>query len=894
MTPSSSRFGEAWRWFSRPWRSPALLLSLVAAFAAPVVMTSSADLFAVAAGDRITERLVSEAGPTIDVVVAAGGSFDTEAVAALDGALGERLERVSRLGAPTRTLFTGALGLGTPATPEEPVQLVPGSGGRFFVRAGAIDALTVVEAGDDDVDGLWISQRFAEEQSIEVGDVVGVEGSSTSLVVAGIHRDLWRDGRDAYWDSVPGVLVPRFSEVFGAPLFELFIVSGETADALGLSGTARFDIPVERPPSTLSDLRGLSSQLRAVERSFTRSDEIVSALQQFSGEGAAVPSLATELFDVEREAIDRSDELDQPIATTSIAGIALGLVVSMAGAGFVARRRHRELRLLRADGDPGWRFFARAGLEFALPGALAIVVGIAAGWFVIRLAGPTGNAVISDVRLDLAIACGVAGVLAAATVTSLVAVRTLEDRTPPPHRTLLRWLLPAVVLAAAAWVQVGAPDRGGDVDLLVVVFPIVGLVAGVGVAILLIQRAVSWRRRVGGGAPVALFLAWRRVVATEVGALAVAIVIGASFGLVMFPALLVESLDDAALAKATAVVGGPTNVQLVDELADPPARSTIILTQTTRTSIGGRTVAVQAIDSDTYARGVSWNRWFGSSADEVVETLRSAEETVDANVVPAVAVGERTIPDDGAFGTTSTFRYLVLDALDAAPLAASATPTLIVLADRVEDVALDRHVRQRPPDVDEAEWLDAYRSPLAGYQERLITDVPLAELEDRLEAEDVRYRSPASLETQLGSLDNQSVRWSFAYFVILAVTAAVAAAVGLLLYLGEQQSRRELGDAITRRMGLRSAVRLRASLVEVGSLAALAFSAGTIVAIVVARRIFGRFDPDPATAPDTDLRIAWPTLIGIVVAGAAVVVAVVLVVHLRARRRPLGEILRGS
>ena len=300
-------------------------------------MTSSADLFAVAAGDRITERLVVEAGSSIAVVIVAGGAFDTEAVAAVDDALGDRLARVSRLGPPSRTMFTDALGLGPPPAPDAPVQVIPGSGGRFFVRDGAIDALTVLRSGPDDVDGLWISERFAEKQALEVGDVVGVEGSPTPLVVAGIHRDLWRDGRDAYWDEVPATLVPTFSSVFGAPLFELFIVSGETADALGLSGTARFDIAVERPPTTLSELGDLSSELRSVERSFTRSDSIVSALQQFSGEGAPVPSLASGLFDVEREAIDRSDELDQPIATTSIAGIALGLVVSMAGAGFVAR-----------------------------------------------------------------------------------------------------------------------------------------------------------------------------------------------------------------------------------------------------------------------------------------------------------------------------------------------------------------------------------------------------------------------------------------------------------------------------------------------------------------------------------------------------------------------------
>lgn len=893
MTAISARVRESVRWVARPWRSPAVLISLVAAFAAPVLMVASADMFTVASGDRIAERLVLESGGRTDVVISADGLLSKAGTGDLIDVMGSRLGRVAGLGDPVATRFTESIGIGEPSVdPSIPVTVLPGSGAKFFVREGAIEALDVIDSVPD-VDGIWISERYADKFDLAPGAVLGVQGSSSTVTVAGVHRDLWADGRTVYWDDAPATLVPRFSRIFGAPLFELFVASPDVIDELGLDGTTRFDVSVAVPPRTERDLVRLASDIRAVERDFTRSPELTAALDGYSGVGAAVPRLSTELFDVEDETATRTAELEQPIATTSIAGIILGLLISAAGGGFVARRRRRELRLLRSDGDAGWRFALRSIAEYALPGAVGLGAGIGLGWAVIRLAGPTRRADLADIDMAAATMWGAVGVVCASIATAIIAGSAL-DSTPPGRETAVsRWILPVAALAVAAWVQVGGEGGRGSVDLMVVLFPIVGLVGGVGLAVSALRIALARGRRSGGRASTALFLAWRRLTAAPVGVVGLAIVVGSAFGLVVFPTLLVASLDDAALAKARAVVGGSTSVQLLDRLDELPAESTIVRTETTRLSVAARRVSVIAVDATTYATAVEWDPHFGSSPTEVLDALEEAASELPDDAIPVLLIGSRSIPNRGAFGTTSVVDYAVVGALDAAPLA-SGEPTILLRADRFDEIALDRHLRLRPSEVTEEAWIEQFRSPLEQYRANLVTTMALGDVTLMLDAQEVRYRDEQSLREELGTLDNQSVRWSFSYFRILAAIAAVAAVAGLVLHLEEQRARRELADALTRRMGLSSRVRLRASLVETGGLVGVALLIGTAVAVALSTRIFDRFEPSPASIPDTELRSSWPMLVAMLGVAELIAVVVVVAVHVRGHRRSLGEILRGS
>ena len=77
-------------------------------------------------------------------------------------------------------------------------------------------------------------------------------------------------------------------------------------------------------PTCLTELSEHAARTRGIERSFTGSDAMVGALAEFAGPGGPSPNLGTDVFDI-RERIDRVvAELEQPIKTAAIGGIALG------------------------------------------------------------------------------------------------------------------------------------------------------------------------------------------------------------------------------------------------------------------------------------------------------------------------------------------------------------------------------------------------------------------------------------------------------------------------------------------------------------------------------------------------------------------------------------------
>ncbi|MFK8025493.1 MAG: FtsX-like permease family protein [Ilumatobacter sp.] len=888
-TPSrlSIRAGEAWRWWSRPWRTPSQLLALIVAFAAPPLMVASAGMYAGAAGDRVVAELVTERPDRLDVTVTASGRLTGDAVDPLDTALAERISAIERAGTPQPTWFTEPLGLVDPPPDERsPAPVRPGSGVRLFVRDGAVDALDLID-GSHDRPGLFVSRGYAEKFTIQPGDEIRLEGAVETIRVAGVVENLWElDERAPYWDAVPPVLVPRFSPVFGAPLFEIAVLDTESASSLATDGTVRWDIEIEDPPRTAGALDRLSGQVRATERDLTESPALASAIAQFSGIGGPVPSITTDLFDLRAEAAELAAELDQPISTTAFAGVVLGVAIAGAGAGFVARRRRAEFALLWSDGEPRRRFALRAIGEYLAPAFIGAVVGIGVAFVVVEQLGPSGSARLVDIPIRATWASSLAGVAVAAVVTAAMAGRHPSDTPATPSG---RWWLAAGGLAAASWIQVGNADARADVDLLVVMFPIVGILVSVGAVIIAMRWLLGRFARSGGRLPPELLLAWRRVTSSAPGAGALAIVVGSAMGLVVFPQLLVDSLDDAALAKAVTTVGGESRVQLVDRTSNVPPQSTIIRLERTRATVGSQSVTILAIDPATYADGVTWDPQFGDGPESLVAALGTAV----SDGLAAVLVGDGQLPEAAGFGTQIVNEYTVVATRRSAPLASSVSPTLIVDATEMEAIGRERHELTRPSGVMAADWAEEYTSPLASYRREVVSQLALDELVADFDDRAVRTRSPLSIDSELQSLDGRSARWAFAYFRLLSAIAAIMAAGGLMLYLGERREARALADAMALRMGFRRRGVMAASLFEVIALVAIAFGAGILGGALVARRVFDRFEPDPARLPDASLLIDWWSVGQLIAFGLLMTVVVVVGVQLVGRRRTLAEVLDG-
>ncbi len=886
----------ALRWLAIPWRSLVLASAVVGAFAVPTLMMASADMFRVSAADEITTTLLDETDDRTGVTVLVQGRLTPEGVDGLDAAVRQALGRVGGLGESDRVLGTEALGLDLdppPAGSREPLEIEPGSGARLFARAGAVEALDVVDgpvepAARVEVGGLWVSERLAERLGLAVGDTVGLEGAADRVEIAGIHRGVWEEPRDPYWDDVPPELVPSWSPVLHGPLFEIFVATPQTATALGIGGTIRWDAALERPPTSRDELDALAASTRRVERSFTESGGMRDALVPVIGEGGPLPVLGTDLFDLRDEMERRVDELDQPISMTTFAGVMLGLAVAATGAAFTARKRRRELRLLRADGDAAWRFAARAVAQYAAPAGLGSALGVLAAWAVIAVAGPTGAAPLDAVDVSQLVVVTLVALALTGVATAAVATRALHDEPLRGGGLPLAGILFALGLGTAAWIQVGAGDRRGEVDALVVLFPFIGLVGGIALVVTLARWAVRRARGAGSVLPPAGFLAWRRIAAADAGATGLATVMGVTLGLAVFSTLLIGSFESAASAKTVTVVGGESSARLNGPLPDVPHDSTVVRTERTRLSVGDRTVAVLAVDPDTFPDGVSWHSRFGSSPTQVIEAL---ERPVDADVAVVVA-GGRPVAPSGAFGTDDVVSYQVVDEIDSAPLATVAAPTVLVSVDALEEVGRARHAAWRPDDVDEDAWAEGYVPLVERYGRTVVSQLPAADLAELLEQRGVPFGDLVTAADERRSLDDRAARWTFVHLRLLALVGALSALGALAFYLSEQQAARELAAVVLDRMGFRRRSSVLSAVLEVLGLAAVAFAAAGVVAVALAGRVFARFEPDPTIPPEAALRPSALAIAG-VGAGAAIAVAVVaLVVQLAAGRRDLDEVLR--
>ena len=883
------RLAAWWRWVVRPWRSAGLILALVASFALPAFMVASADVFLVSASDSITRQVLDDRPAGLDVTITAVGQLTPTGVADLDVAMRGQLDRVGQLGDPQRIVYAD-LGLQRPAPDgQSPAEAIIGSGARFIASDGAIDALDVIE-GDRSVEGVWISELVSQRLELPAGTLISVNDSAP-LPIAGVFANLWEGERDPYWDDLPPAFVPRFSAVFSGPLDETMIVPESVLLGLGTDGLVRWDAEMTDRPDSYTELSTQAGRTLGIERSYTESPELAGALAGFAGAGGPAPILATDVFDLRDEIDGIVAELDQPITTAAIGGIVLGLLVTVAGSAFAVRKRETEVRLLRSDGDAAWRFAARAVAQFTAPAALGAALGVAAAWLLVAVPGGGARPSADVIDVGSIIRVAVVGLGVAAATTGVASSRVLHTRRSTVGSLRLAWFLPVVGMAAAAWIQVGAEGDSAEVDLLVISFPLVGLVAGVGLVVLAAQWLMHRAHRSGGSLPPALFLAWRRITSADSSAVLLSAALGVALGLIMFSSSLVAGLDTASDAKATTAVGGVTQVHIDGLLgAELPEATTLVWVLSTRSTIGRDPVTVLAVDPATYAAGVSWHPTFGSSAAEVITAL---EQPVAADVA-AVVAGQLNVAREAGFGTSQVTSYAVVDTIAAAPLTSKVAPTLLVSADQVDAAALSHHDSQRPPDVDAGEWADQFRSPLQRARPVLVSQLDRAELTAFLDDNGIQVRELVTLTDRRDLVGNRAARWTFEYVSLLAVIAGLAALGTLFFYLSEQRSNRQLSTVMAERMGLRRRTAAVAAVGEVLGLVVVAFVAGTSVGLLVATRLFDRFEPDPRLAPDIGLDAPWALVGAIAAAATVVVVLAALVNQWLAGRRTYAEVLRGS
>jgi ABC-type lipoprotein release transport system permease subunit len=222
------------------------------------------------------------------------------------------------------------------------------------------------------------------------------------------------------------------------------------------------------------------------------------------------------------------------------------------------------------------------------------------------------------------------------------------------------------------------------------------------------------------------------------------------------------------------------------------------------------------------------------------------------------------------------------------------SPTLIVRSDQVDAAGRRLHELGRPSDVDPDDWAEAYRSPVDRAARVMVSQQGAEVLTEELDALGIDTRDLRTATGERDQVGNRAARWTFEYLRLLAVVAAIAAVGTLLFYLSERRAARRLSTAMALQMGLRRSTAQLAAIVEVLGLVVLALVSGTITALLLAARVFARFEPDPRIPPSVGIQLSAPLFGVIVVISLTTVVLSAVVSQRAASRQSYAEVLRGS
>jgi hypothetical protein len=764
---------------------------------------------------------------------------------------------------------------------------VLGPGGAAHVqpasRTGFADHVQSVERAPGD--GVWLSDMTATAVGVHAGDTVMVRNGSRPprpARVTGIYRDLARQPPAPYWGTL-------FPNIYGNPVEEtepppLMLATPPTLGALGERTTmvARLEWDFFLPPGPVT-IERVSGFVDGIER-------VNGALL-----GGVIPSNATTtspLAALLADARRAQAAVSGPVEAMSLSGRALALALAAAVGFAMVRRRRGEFMVMAAQGVGGPYLGLRAMVEAALPMALGALGGWGLGLLLARYFDPAPAVPAEVVRA----AAGESGLMLVSALvvlgvaTWLVArheTRERVGRIPGVLTRPLLWEGLALVLAVAALYEVtirrGAVLHGEDqipqVDRLLVLFPLLLIGGLAGLASRGLGRLVADRMTRFSRVPPVLFLALRRLSAAPRMALLLLTASSVSLGLLAYAGVLATSTRATALAKARVVVGSDASVAVTPEFR-LPADSRIPATRVQRiqgsTSVDpdGHEVTVLAIDPSTFARGAFWDRSFATRPlDELLGRLDHAP----AGRLGAIAAGE-TLPVGATLAIANVRIPLEVSVAKVFPGMPNDRPLVVVSRD-----ALDRQVRSGGVS---AAWTGE------GGGAEVWAKQDLATLQRELGSAVISSQLSASAADLLRTPAFAVVSWTLDMLQVFSVAVGMVTVVGLLLYVQARQHAQLVAYALLRRMGLARSAHWLSAALELAGLLLIALAIGALLAIASAAVVIDQLDLAPSFPPAPLLRLPMPLLGEVVLVLLAVALAGSVLVHWRAERANLAEVMR--
>ena len=882
------RVASLWRTITEPWRSPGLIVGVIGAFTIGTALVTSGALYGEAAVNKVAAagmQPVSLLTAGLDVRIEA--AVNPDRFEELDDAIRDRIASSGFLADPTLTLYSVADGT---------VGLVEGIGDgrrlRLLSRDGALDEVEPV-ASDPSIVGAWVSESFAGRVDADVGDILVVTNNVflVELPIAGVYADVFPAGPSDDWSELPADLGPLFFPLTGTVNTETVIVPRDVMLDSGAVSWMRWQAPLATRPTTLAQTRAAERVVSTFDSSLLRSE--ADLLTAVTGGPDPVMTTLSDLPDVRSEVDRAAASLSEPLTTIRWAGVALGLAIVAAAANFASTLNAGIFRVLLSDGDSPARVGVRTAAQLTIPAVLGSVLGVALAFAVVAWLGPEAPFSLGSVDPQTVVAVAAAGLVLVAVVTSMLAIDRAFPRAERPRPLAVD--LAVLALAGAAWYQVATspPDSSGRVDLLVVMYPIVGLAA----AVLLVMRAFDIVARrfaiVGRALPVPLFLAWRRLTSSQATSRTLTGAVALSLGMIVFASTIVPALEAALETKSAALIGGVSSANILGNTFPTTADSqtTVLWTKTARIRTENQNIRMIGIDEATFSQGVSWSDRYGLDIDEVMERLNRP-----GTDIPMLAVG--SVPTTGvASSQTGSVAFTIVGRLESFPLVSTQSPTLVFSADRLRSdqrALFEARIRDQNPEATdltpfEGQWVD----PIESFNETVVSQRSPAETRQLLATWHVTDRNLVSTTEILESPEGQAGILAFGYFRILAGAGIVAAGAALLLSFSQQQERRHLAYAMSRRMGLTQRGNLAALGAELLGLIGLATLTAYFTAVWLTQRILPQFDPLPAVTPDVRMDIAAWLPIGLASATVAIVLIASTFAHLGAVRAEEEGVLRG-
>ncbi len=810
-------------------------------------------------------RVVGEPIPPVEL--AAGTNALNEAVAGLPG-----------LAPVVVTLFGGTAQIrGADDAKTSQVQLLS--------RTGARQHLQVVH--EVAAPGIWLPDSTARAIGVAAGEHITLEVNlvPTPLTVHAVFRDLTEVRRDRSWCSLEQTL-----DGFGIsnPPPTGFLDQRTLLRLLSHSHLANVEAWWEYAPGphgwTIEKAKKTLPALTLIARSTGDLSSPQGSLLGFGTTSVDGQSTIAHSEDAARTA-------SASVGPVALGGAGVALLVLLIAARAWLERRRKEVTVLALRGAGPGLLAIKGVLEMGPPMVIGGALGIVIGDLLVKTVGPSSavdsHALGSAARLvGLAVAIALGAV---AIVAWLGGRRMTVDAASDPRRSrLLLWEPAVLALAGAAYYELStrptpttAAAPGGHIDSLVLLFPVLLLAGCAGLIARALFRGNALRRSTGRLSTWA-WLGARRVSAGRRRAVPLVTCAAVSIGIVVFSGTLAASLRATIGAKSTLGVGAAQTFTIAAPqplpAAAPVARIATEVTRVSENANGDTSHApadILGVEPATFARGAYWDSSFASRS--LSSLLRALSPPADGSALPVVAVGDG-LPDRfvlsldsqraGERTTSINIEVQVVGRARAFPGYGFESSRPLVVVDR--DALAKAGIVDSPQVwVNRTDPLVRSRLLAAGMN---VTSVA--------RASDL---TPADLTPQLWALD---------YIQLIGLVAGVVTMCGVGLYFASIASRRRLGTALARRMGMSRRVAIASTGCELGIMLGAGLAIGSGLSALAVRLVFDHIDSAPEIPPSPLFRFDGGSVIVCAVGALVATVLVTAVVEWRAARVPLSELLR--